>query len=110
MPNPNHLSVICYQLKNLDIGWGNLTHVTLDFGTLDECIDLIQRAPHLECLSLDHCKENDIGWEDQPMIRHGQVRHLYLGYSVVTDLMSFVDLLDLPSLKGLGWRNPSTYP
>jgi hypothetical protein len=59
MPNPNRLSVIYCKLKTLDIGWGNLTHVTLDSVELHECIDLIQRAPLLESLSLDYCEESD---------------------------------------------------
>jgi hypothetical protein len=41
-----------YRLRNVDIVWNCLTHVALESIAIDECLELMRRAPLLEALAL----------------------------------------------------------
>lgn len=106
-PSPTHLSIVYCKLKNLNIGWGNLTHVVLNSVAFHKCIDLIQCVPLLESLSLGYCEASDI--QNQPVVRHPQLCYFNMGLNTIADIMPFMNVLDFPSLEELVWSYYSYY-
>ncbi|KIM38256.1 hypothetical protein M413DRAFT_248711 [Hebeloma cylindrosporum] len=51
-PSPIHVVLQKYRLPNVDIVWNHLTTASMEDVALDECFELMRRAPLLECLSL----------------------------------------------------------
>lgn len=51
-PSPTHLTLATYRLANVDILWNYLTSVSMEYLAVDECFELMRRAPLLEVLSL----------------------------------------------------------
>ena len=51
-PSPMHLTLAKYYLANVDILWNCLTTATLEYIAVDQCLELMRRAPLLETLSL----------------------------------------------------------
>ena len=51
-PTPTRLKLAKYRLRNVDIVWNCLTHVALESIAVDECLELMRRAPLLEALAL----------------------------------------------------------
>ena len=51
-PSPTDLTLVAVPLPYVDIIFDNLTVVTVDYIGIDECFELIRRAPVLETLSL----------------------------------------------------------
>jgi len=51
-PNPTELTLVAVRLPRVDITWHNLTVASVDYIGVDECFELIRRAPLLENLSL----------------------------------------------------------
>jgi hypothetical protein len=51
-PSPMRLVLAKYRLANVDIVWNRLTRTSLQYIALDECFELLRRAPLLETLSL----------------------------------------------------------
>jgi len=52
-PSPTDLTLLMVGLRHVDIIWKNLTVASVDYIGVDECLELIQRAPLLENLSLN---------------------------------------------------------
>ena len=51
-PSPTDLTLLMVGLRHVDIIWNNLTITSVDYIGVDECFELIRRAPHLENLTL----------------------------------------------------------
>jgi hypothetical protein len=51
-PSPMRVILARYRLANVDIVWNRLTRTLLQYIALDECFELLRRAPLLEILSL----------------------------------------------------------
>jgi len=47
-PNPKYLSLIEFPPTSIDIRWDNVTHAMLGSLYLEECVEVLQRAPALE--------------------------------------------------------------
>jgi len=51
-PSPTELAFAKYRLANVDIGWNRLTTASMEDIGVDECFELMRRAPLLETLAL----------------------------------------------------------
>jgi hypothetical protein len=51
-PSPTDLTLLMVGLRHVDIMWNNLTVASVDYIGVDECFELIRRAPLLETLTL----------------------------------------------------------
>jgi hypothetical protein len=51
-PSPTHLTLVAYPFADIDILWNRLTGASMENVGVDECCELMQRAPLLETLTL----------------------------------------------------------
>ena len=52
-PSPTDLTLLEIGLQYVDIGWNNLTVVSVRHIGVDECVELVRRAPRLEAITLE---------------------------------------------------------
>ena len=100
-PSPMRLTLARYRLANVDIVWNRLTHTFLQHIAVDECFELMRRAPHLESISLLEIIHSS-GAFPAPTARIILPQLRRLGISYIVDDSVARELLDsmcAPSLK-----------
>ena len=110
-PSPTDLTLMTVGLAYVDIAWNNLTTASLICMRVDECVELILRAPLLESLTLHEITmPSDISLDSNKRIVHPRLHSLeFLGSKDETAVARFLDSVNLPSLEK--WiHNRSSFP
>lgn len=98
-PSPTRLTIDNFQALNIDIVWDNLRYLKAWDTGLDSCLEVIQRAPHLQSCSL----LANFGRISSPLpttiVRHMYLRELELFDFPAGKLIEFLNLMELPSLE-----------
>jgi hypothetical protein len=99
-PSPTRLTITHLPVLGIDIGWDNLTSLTIGTATTVECIEAIRRAPLLEYCSLSNIKPatGDLSISTI-IVRHTCLRMLELCSTDGDFLTSFMDAMKFPSLE-----------
>jgi hypothetical protein len=100
-PSPTDLTLISVGLPYVDIIWNNLTVASVNDIGVDDCLELIRRAPLLETLRLEAINpSSDVFPIPSTRIVHPHLHALeLLGIKEETVVTSILDLLCLPSLE-----------
>jgi len=99
-PSPIVLTLRTVGLSHVDIGWNNLTNAWVAGIGVDECFELIRRAPLLENLKLQAIDpSSSIFSIPDTRIVHRQLNYLGLFNIKEGVLVQLLDLLCLPSLE-----------
>lgn len=96
-PSPTHLTIEKFQVL-IDIVWENLEYLKVWDTSIDSCIELIQRAPHLQSCSLSDLGKNSSALPTT-IVRHMHLRKLELFGFPAGRLIEFLNLMKLPSLE-----------
>jgi len=114
-PSPMHLTLAKYRLANVDILWNRLTTATMKHIAVDQCLELMRRAPLLEILSLfEIIRSSDIFPIPTARIVLPQLHSLGIRSTTSETLVAkILDSMCAPSLKhwkhqvsGQVWENP----
>jgi hypothetical protein len=99
-PSPTCLTITRLPVLRIDIGWDNLTSLTIDTATTVECIEVIRRAPLLESCSLSNIEpaRGDLSISTI-IVRHIRLRELNVSSTDGEFLTSFMDAMEFPSLE-----------
>jgi hypothetical protein len=97
-PNPKYLSLINIPPTSIDIGWDNVTHAALSELYFEESVEVLQRAPALECCHISGIPYQC--WDDptidlDTVILHPRLRSLNTNYN--TESLFYV--INAPSLE-----------
>ena len=114
-PSPIHLTLAKYRLTNIDILWNRLTTVTMSYIAVDQCLELMRRAPLLEILSLlEIIRSSDLFPIPTARIVIPQLHSLGISSTTNETLVAkILDSMRAPSLKHWKhkafshvWENP----
>ena len=97
-PSPMHLTLARYYLANVDIFWNRLTTATLEYIAVDQCLELMRRAPLLEILSLIEVRDFSNVFPI-PMARITLPQLLSLKICCTMHIELILDSMCAPSLK-----------
>ena len=100
-PSPTDLTLVTVGLSYVDIVWSNLTVTSISSIAIDECFELIRRAPLLETLRLQNItRSSNIFPIPNTSIVHSRLHSLELLEILDESLVSgILNSLCLPSLK-----------
>jgi hypothetical protein len=78
-PSPTYLTIQSIRLSASDIGWSNLTYLSMEDTAFNVCIEAIRQAPLLESCTLSNCHSapRDAS-TPRKIARHVHLRKLYL--------------------------------
>jgi hypothetical protein len=110
-PSPTDLTLLTVDLPYVDIVWNNLTVASVDDIGVDQCVELIRRAPLLNTLTLQRIKHSsDVFLIPNTRIVHPHLHSLELrAIKEETVVAGILDSLCLPSLEK--WNhNQSSFP
>ncbi|KIM38127.1 hypothetical protein M413DRAFT_30276 [Hebeloma cylindrosporum] len=104
-PSPTNLSMCSIRLSANDIGCGNLTSLSMQYMSVNDCIVAIRHAPLLESCEMRQIDSRGDVSTPNTNFRHTRLRDLDLGY-VREDL--FIDqllrLMECPALEEFSSR------
>jgi hypothetical protein len=101
-PSPTNLTLQNIRLSANDIGWGNLTYLSMEYMTFNECIEAIRQAPLLESCSImtfDSASGPGDFSIPKTIIRHMRLRTLGLHYTPEEFFIALLDLMECPALE-----------
>ena len=100
-PSPTNLTLLTVDLRYVNIGWDDLTVASMANIGVDECLELIRRAPLLEALKLQRINpSSDVFPIPNTRIVHPCLHSIeLLEISDETMVSGILDSLCLPSLK-----------
>ncbi|KDR86091.1 hypothetical protein GALMADRAFT_150403 [Galerina marginata CBS 339.88] len=105
-PHPTNVSLSSLRLKAVDIEWNNVTQAVVKDLQVDECFELLRRAPKLRRCKLASFSTYRPGQEQFPIpeniIVHHQLRNLSLEFPVGSDAVSSIcNKVSFPALLRL---------
>ncbi|KAF8958279.1 hypothetical protein BDZ97DRAFT_2078699 [Flammula alnicola] len=83
----------------IDIGWNDLTHLNAGKVSINECFELLQKAPQMT-----HCTVNIYGERgdfpiSQTVVQHPRLTFLDIDYEIDTGIYTFLERTSFPALK-----------
>jgi len=93
---PTHLA-LDFPLASINVRWDSITHLTLRNNSIEECVDVLRRAPGLEWYNLFIYPSHKTSFIKPILHRHPRLRSLRLSTSY--DIKDFLEALNLPSLE-----------
>ncbi|KDR86018.1 hypothetical protein GALMADRAFT_235209 [Galerina marginata CBS 339.88] len=102
-PSPANVFISAFAFNSVDIEWNHVTQVELGNLQLDECFELLKRAPKLNRCKFHNFSRSLPGEEQFPVpeytIIHHQIRIFDLTYPADSDVVSFFcDKVRFPAL------------
>ncbi|KDR86017.1 hypothetical protein GALMADRAFT_150356 [Galerina marginata CBS 339.88] len=114
-PSPANVFISSLSFSAVDIEWNNVTQVEFGGLQLDECFELLKRAPKLVCCKFHNSLMSQSDQERFPVpeytITHHQIRVFNLSYPFDSDVVSFLcDKVCFPALVDLSCEMPCFLP
>ena len=96
-PFPKHLTLHNFLPTSIDIGWDNITHITLSNLSANECVEVMRQAPAVEYFNAVKFREHS----DEPPVNvnaftvYPRIRSLDLSGKTA----KFLDMIRIPALE-----------
>lgn len=103
-PFPTHLTLRNFSPTSINIGWDDVTRATVYSLTPNECVEIMRRAPALECFRASEfiTRSDDPTVNIDTFTAHPRLRSLNLSDKAA----KFLNIIDVPSLEE--WTHCST--
>jgi len=102
--SPTNLIIQKISLSANSIGWGSLISLVMEDSTVQECMEIIQRAPLLKsCTLLEF--SSTIHIIPKKIFRHVHLRMLNIAFVWGESFINLIDALECPSLEHFSFKS-----